>query len=215
MKGMNPQQQGYSVPPPPSNPYDFIVAPEKPPKKKMIGSDSSFAIKIALIVGAAVVVMIVIALIVNILVGGKTNVTDLISIAETQQELIRVATENTTATDPTVIGAGLNTQLVVTTQQQKLITYLETRGAKIGASTLASKKNATTDEQLQQAAAANNFDTVFSQTNIQTLQNYASLLKTSYTNATSTKEKTILATDYNQAQLLLKQWPTPQQATSP
>jgi len=212
---MNPQQQGYSAPPPASNPYDFIVTPGKPPKKKIMGSNDSFVAKLVLIVGGTVILMIVIAVVVNLLIGGKTNVTDLIAIAETQQEIIRVATKNTTATDPTVIGVGLNTQLVLTTQQQKLITYLQTRGAKIGASTLASKKNATTDQQLQQATAANNFDNVFSQINIQELQGYVSSLKTSYINATSTKEKTILATDYNQAQLLLKQWPAPQQATSP
>jgi len=213
--GMNPQQPGVAPPTPESNPYQFIMSPVKPPRKGLFGGmgggNNSFIAKLVLIVGGAVILMIVLAVVVNVFFGGKTNTTSLEDLDATQQEIIRVAAENTQASDQPVINAGLNTQLSVATQQQQLTTYLAGLGVKVGNKALNLDKNAMTDEKLQEATAANNYDSEFTTIMIQELQGYTADLKTDYASATGTKARALLATDYQQAQLLLTQFNTAQQ----
>jgi hypothetical protein len=216
---MNPQQPNGPYPPPPaSNPYDFIMSANKPPKATIVpGGSNSFIMKLVLIIGGAIILVVVTVVVVNVIFGSKTNVSDLTTITETQQEIARVANQNTQISDPTILGAAISARLTVLTQQQLLLTYLNTHGVKVSAKQLALKKDATTDRQLVQAQATSTVDITFTQILRQQLQDYATSLKTAYTNAktTNTKERALLATDYSQTQMLLRQLPAPQTPTSP
>jgi hypothetical protein len=198
-------------PAPGGNPYDFIMSPTKPPKKGVFGGSggghSEFFFKLALIGGGAIVLMAAIAIGVNLFFGGKTNVEDLVQITEMQQEIIRIAALNDQATDQTVLNAAVSTKLSVTTQQQSLLAYLKKHKRIVKSKELSLKQDTTTDKQLREAVASSTFDIVFTQDMRNQLTTYASALKTSYKNSTSTSGKQLLSAEYNQVQLLLAQWP--------
>jgi hypothetical protein len=232
---MNPQQQpGVPLPPPvpgpqpqppipeqpqapaplphnpyaPDDPYRFIMeSPKKnKPKAPSIGGNQ-FLTKIVFFLGAGVILMIAVGVGVNLLFGSKTNTQDIIDIAATEQELIRVATKGSNAADQSVKNAAINTQATVTTEQQEWITYLAKLGKKATPKQLALKKNATTDTQLTQAQATSTFDLKLSQVMRSELQDYAAQLKTAYGRATGKQEKTLLEKHYTHVVLLLEQWP--------
>ncbi|HKU19157.1 MAG TPA: hypothetical protein VJP80_07900 [Candidatus Saccharimonadales bacterium] len=211
---MDQQQPGA----PAGNPYEFIFNPPKPPKRSgRMGmgsvSSNSWGVKIAFIVGGAALVLVILAIIVNLTLGKRTNTAELILITETQNEIARVATQGVNADDQLVRNAAVSTQLTVTSQQQTMLAFLQGRGKKVSTKTLLLKRNASTDKQLTAATAASNFDPVFTQTMVGQLNSYASSVKTAYNNAVNTTERALLANEYNQTQALIKQWPSPQQTT--
>ncbi len=176
----------------------------------MLRNTNSFVGKILLIVGGAVALVVVVGLIVTLIFSGKTNLGTVLKLVETQQEVVRVSglATDTELGDTTVSGAAMNTKLAVTSQQQALVTYLTHHRQKVNAKDLALKKDPKTDQQINQAKATSTLDIVFAQVMRQELVSYAAELKTNYTNASSQTLRAILADDYNQTQLLLKQWPS-------
>lgn len=210
MWGMNPQQYGDYPPAQQSNPYDFITAaPQKPQRSSGGISGNSFVGKLVVIIGGAIIFMVVAAFIVNMLFGNKTNVGSLVGIVQTQQEIIRVAKlSDQVVSDQSIAGTAVNTRLIITTQQQSMVAYMSTQGKKVGKKEMDLKKDTATDKQLSQARATSTFDIVFVQVQTQQLKDYSTALKTAYNNATAKDMKTLLAKDYNETQLLLKQWPS-------
>ncbi len=206
--GMNPEQPGA---PPSGNPYDFIVNPAKQPKQSKFasGNGSSFALRIAVIVGIAVVVMIIVGVGINLLFGQKTNAAVLVDIAETQSELVRVAAQSDQASDQVVLNAATNTRYSVLTQQKLMLLFLTQHKQKVSPKQLLLKKDLTTDQQLAAAHAASTYDAVFTRIMVGQLQDYSTALSQAFKNATSASERKLLKDDYDQVQLLLKQWPTP------
>jgi hypothetical protein len=212
---MEPQQPYGSFPAPPNgNPYDFITNSAKPPKPSgplpSLKNSNSLVGKLVVIIGGAIVVIVVLVIIVNVVFGGQTNLGTVLKLAETQQEIIRVTNlaANNGITDDTVAGSAISTKLAVTTQQQNLVAYLTEHRQKVDSKTLALKKDTTSDQRIAQAKATSTLNIVFPQIVRQQLIDYSAEIKTNYNNATSQSLKKILATDYNQTQLLLKQWPT-------
>lgn len=208
---MNPQQPYGAFPPPPGggNPYDFIMAPPtKPVRSRGLGS-GSLGMKLAVVAGGAVVIIIVLTLLVNLVLGGRGDFSNIISIAKTQQEIARVAGEGKQGiSDQSVAGAAINTRLTMLTQQSRLQTYLATnRQKKLSAKQLGEKRDSLTDKQFQQAKATSTFDPVFTQTLRQQLTDYATELKRAYNHAPGNEGKKLLAADYQQTILLLQQLP--------
>lgn len=201
---MYPQDQ------PGGNPYDFIMNPGTNQQKRgLVGGGNSFVGKIVLIVGGAVVFMIVVAVLLSLFAGNKTNITDLTTLAETQNEIVRVAYIGTSgsATDQSVKNFATTTQFSVQTQQNQLVAYLGTLGTKVSAKQLGLKKDTTTDTKLNAALSNSTFDVAFTQELQNQLTDYAGTIKKMYAGSTSTKEKSLLKTDFEQVQLLLKQAP--------
>lgn len=204
---MDPQQPYGS---PSGNNYDFIMNPERPPKKPIvpqIGGASSFSKKIIFIVGGAFILIILMWIIGGMLGGGGTNTAELTKLVQRQQEVARVSAEGATSSSATIRNAAANTTLSVTSQQQQWIAFLAREGIELKQEQLKLLESAKTDTTLTTARSNNTFDTAFLNIMRTSLTDYAAAVQTDYTNATSERERTLLSKHYEQVQLLLKQYP--------
>ena len=204
---MNPEPAANQEPQ--QNPYDFILSsPPKQPHKGVPGLMSDpFISKLVFLIGGAIVLMVAAAVAVNLFFGSKTNFADLVAVAETQQEMVRVSGMYAAATDQNLINASVTVQASISTQQAAMVNFLKQHSHDVKPSVLAAKQNPQTDTKLATAKQNNNFDSVFAQTLRQELTAYTANLRTYYLNASGKQEKTLLANDFAQTQLLLKQLP--------
>lgn len=203
---MDPYQQ-YQAPQP-GSPYEFILSPSKPPKKKIGLGGNNFALTLAIIVGGAFIFMIILAAILNAF-GSKTlSKGDLITLAQTQNELVRVSqSAAATATQQTTRNLAVTIQLSMITEQKKSLDFLAKNGVKVDDKQLALKQNALTDQQLASAKTTSTFDLVFSQLMQTELENYAKDLKQLNGKAANKTESDLTSTFYSQTQLLISQIP--------
>jgi len=193
---------------PTDDPYRFIMEPPKKPKAAGRGiGGNPFIIKLLFIIGAAMVLMFAAGIAVNFFFSKKTNIQDIVTITQVEQELVRVGSQGTNAADQSIKNASVTTSATLTTQQQQWITFLAQRNRKVPPKELVLKKSAATDQRLNQAQQTSTFDLVFAQIMRAQLQSYAALLKTASNNASNKDEKILLAQQYDDVQLLLEQWP--------
>ena len=224
--GPNPQQQGqfqqhpsgqYEVLPPlPTvqndghsghNPYDFIMSPNmhKTRSSFSLGTGHTFFVRVGLILGGVVVLLIIAGIVISSL-APKGATPGLLSIAERQQEIIRVSTEaakQATTND----GQNLltNVELSITSSQQRTLSLLAAHGVKPNQKVLALDQDSATDTELTNAAAAGNYDAVAAQNIVDQLQQYESLLQSTYKLATANNTKSLLRSEFNGTDLLLTQ----------
>jgi len=187
------------------NPYDFIVNPNTSGVKLGFMNGGGFLKRIMLLVAGLVVVCIVIAIALSALTP-KSSTPGIVSIAERQQEIIRVSTaaaQLTSSQDAQNFVA--NVQVSMTSSQQKVLAYLTAHGKKLSTSDLAIDHSSQTDTTLANAATANNYDSAVAQNLDEQLQTYESLLQTTYKQTTSPPVRAMLQADFNGAALLLKQ----------
>ncbi len=200
------------VVPAPDNNYDFIMSPTRAPKVSGSGDakdaiKSPFVIKLLFIIGGTIAVMIAAAVLLNVFLGNKTNVEDLVAIAQRGQEIIRISGEGDTAADQTIRNAAMNTHLGLETQKQQWLIFLAKYGRKVNDEELALKKDKKTDNKLKAARQTSTFDSTFTLLMRSQLEDYGNALKSAYKGATNKQERTLLNSHYGQVQLLLKQWP--------
>jgi len=195
--------------PGPANHYDFIMNPEKPAKKPSLTgfSGNSFWIKIVALVVGALLIMAVIGVGASLFIGNKTNLQDIVAITQTEQELVRLSDQGRGASDQSVKNAAINTDVSLKSQQNVWLSFLSKRHRKVKPAELSLTKDLTTDTKLKAAQASSTFDTVYTELMRTKLTAYAASLKTAYNKAANPTQKSLLANDYNQTALLLKQWP--------
>ena len=200
---------------PDHNPYDFIMnsgapQPKRPiPLKVPAGGKNGFIVKIALIVGGAIILLIAILIGSSLLSSDDTNTTDLTALAQTQSEIIRVATQGAqNGRDQATKNFAVNTNLSVSTQQLRIVNYLATKGTKLKSKELGLKESDTTTKQLAQAKATSTFDAAFLQIMQTSLDSYSSDLQKYYESSSSSAVKKLLKADYEQTQLLRSQIPS-------
>lgn len=192
--------------------YDFIMNPGKPPRRSLLPSGNSMVGRIVVIAGLGVVLIIAIIIVMS-LFSGSGNMPKLVTVAQKQQELIRISTLATTT------GLGQSSQttknftesclLSLTSAQQQLLNFTSTHGKKISQKELALGKNTATDATLKSAIQATNFDSTYTNIMQTQLATYANSLKSAFSTAKNVNEKQLLSNDYSGAQLLLKQLTTP------
>jgi hypothetical protein len=196
------------------NPYDFILNPAPQPKpaplSKLPGGNNPLIVKIVIIVGGAFVLIIALSIIMSMFNRSDTvNSAALLNIAQTQNEIARVADQGlTNATQQNVKNLSVNTKLAMRTQQQLLIAYMGRNGIKVSSKQLTFKQDAQTDQKFTLAKQTSTFDVVFSQTVQSQLEAYATSLKQLFGTATGENQRTLLSTDYTQTQLLISQVPS-------
>ena len=197
--------QPVGSPAPGSNPYEFITNPGKPPKKQLFGGGGSLTKRLIIVVGGAVALMILLAIGTSLLTsGGSGNVSALKTMVAQQQELARIAAIGAErAQDSSIRAQALTTKLSVTTQQQKLTSYLASRDVKLNEQELIIKLNKDTDKALDAAASSNRFDQAFQEELTKQLNSYAVALQDAYKSTSNEKGKAVLSESFNSTAFIL------------
>lgn len=204
----------YEVVPPPTptsagisnghNPYEFIVNPNKPSRKRSFGKPTS-KLQFGLIIGGAVALLIIAAVVMSSL-KPKGSTPGLIEIAERQQEITRVATAATqTATGQDAKNFVATTYLVALSDQAQILGILKSHGIKLGTKQLATYQSTETDTLLANAATANNYDTAVVQSLSDQLQTYENLLQKTYKQTSNPTSQKMLQSCFTNADKLLTQ----------
>lgn len=196
------------------NPYDFILNPEKPKRVRKFGFGGSNLFKtIAIILGSAFILMLIATIAVNLLAPKTLKKEDVISVAQTQHELIRVTNEAAgSAVQQVTKNLATTVQYTITTQQQATLKLLSTKGVTVEKKQLELKQNADTDQQFTTATSTSTFDTVFTQIIEKQLNSYASNLKQLYEQGGASKsERDLFAKQHTEVQLLISQIPYTQE----
>jgi hypothetical protein len=207
---MNPQQP-YQPPPSPGSEYDFFMSPQKPQRRNPLsglGGGNSMAMRVGIIAGLAFVVMMLLYFALSLL-GGSSNKPNLITVAQDQNELIRVtglattdgATQSAQSTQNFAQSAGLS----LASEQQDLLNFMAANGGKPSPKLLAQTQDSNTDTELNNAIASSNFDTTFVSIMQTQLKSYQAALQIAFKGAHNTTEKQLLSDDYKSAGLLFEE----------
>lgn len=188
------------------------MSPQAPKQRglRLPGVKDPFISKlIILILGIVIGVVVIGVLVANFLGKTQVNVADLTAVAQTQQEIVRVATQGaSTGTQPVTRNFAISVQLSLRTEQLQMVDYLKKQGTKLSTKTLTLKKNTTTDKQLTNASQTSTFDSTFVQIMQNSLVAYNTLLEQSLNRASGANEKKILNADIASANALLQMVPT-------
>jgi hypothetical protein len=198
------QYQGSSS----GSPYEFIMSPNQKPKKRFGFGNGNFAFTIGLIVSGALLFMIIITIVLNMFGGSKVGTADLVTVTQAQNEISRIADQGArTGTQQVTKNLAITIQYTMDTQQKNILNFLAENGTTIDPKDLKLKQNASTDQQLTSAKTTSTFDLVFSQIMQNELTTYANDLKQLHARASSTTEKDMMSSYYEQTQLLISQIP--------
>lgn len=197
---MNPQQPG-------NNPYDFILSPPKAPAPKVyLPGGNGKGARIALALGGIFFLIIVVWIVAALFSKPDPNKTQMVSLAETQQEVVRVVTTGgLQANNQGLKNSSVTIELTVQSHQNQTIAYLKTQNVKVSLKQLALKKSAATDAKLKTATENSAFDQAYGPVIQQELKDYASELKTAYNTATGSKAKALIKNEFADTQKLLSQ----------
>lgn len=191
---------------PQPNPYDFIMngSPQAPKSRiPFSGNTNSTKSKIMIFVGSIVVLIIVGILLMSILGGSKDSTQQLVSIAQEQEEIVRIANLATgKARTQAAVNLSASTAISVSSTQKQIIGLIGKK-AKVDAKKLALKKDLKTDQALTVADQNNNFDEVFTQTLQTELTDYQANLKKAYDTTSNKKSKAVLLTGFNGVDTLI------------
>lgn len=203
---MQPQQ-------PYNNPYDFIVNPQKPQRAPLMsfsgGSGGGMGMRIA-VVGIGLVLLIVVMIVISSLFKGGGNTKNMTSVAQDQAEILRVATlatqsQSNDISQNTTLFFAQNADLSISSEQQKLLSFLSANGAKLSTAQLALKTNNQTTNALTAAAASSTYDTAFLSAMQTDFATYNADLKIAYAASKNPQEQQLLKADYQGAQLLTQE----------
>ncbi len=158
------------------------------------------------IVGIISAVLLIVGLVAAQFLSGGGSTESLVSIAQQQQEIIRVA-ENTqrTSQDESTKGFAYTVALSIGSSQQQLQTYITKKGTKLDSKILALKRNADTDKLLDNAKATSTYDTTAQKVLDGLLKDYVDALKEVYQKTNSNELKEILRSNFKAAKTLLIQ----------
>jgi hypothetical protein len=193
----------------PEQSFDFIMKPEMPVVKRQLPGGSSMAARLALVFGGLLILVIVFAVFKSLL-GGSSNLTSFVAVAQDQQELIHLTT-NATANNQSSLSTDdqnftATAQLSLTSAQTSIATYLQTNGMKaISPKILNLKVSLAIDNQLTAAITADTYDQTYQQIMKNQLAQYQADLNDAYQKITGVHGRALLKSDYHQAQLLTTQ----------
>lgn len=179
--------------------------PGKPSRRNLFAG-SGTALRIGVVVGGILLLIIIFAVLKSLFSGGDTSLPSLISVAQTQEAITQYTQnglQNTVSQNAKNFAVAAN--LAVGSEQQQLLTYLQTNHHKVGNKTLALKTKQDTLTQLTNAATSSTYDSTFTDLMQTQLNDYATALKAAYAANPGPKGRTLLADDYKAVQLLDKQ----------
>lgn len=204
MVDMQPQQPYYGGPAvPPPNQYDFIFNAGNKRSNDWFFSASKQT-KILIVSAAALVLLLVIWIGLSLFSTAPNDATQLTAVAAQQAEITRVAqSASLAAQQSSTKNFAITARLSLTSDEQALLQYLNSRGVSPNTQLLAQGKNANIDKLLQSAISSGTYDQTYREVAKQQLTNYAASLKQTYSTAAGPRERALLTTTYDHAQLLL------------
>lgn len=188
------------------DPYAFFMNPQKPARRGLLNLGGSTNNKWFLIGGVVVALILLFVGISLASSAGKAKSAELVTIAQTQQELIRVATNGTLNASSTDLKNFANTTVIsLSSDQYQLLNLMQKGGRKVSPNELNLTKNTQTDQALSLAQAANTYDTTFASTMDTELSDYENKLNTAASSATTAAGIRLLKQEMSNAAQLDKQ----------
>ncbi len=178
------------------------MEPDKPQRSPIGGSPLK---KYGLIVGVIVAVVLLVIIIIAMATGGKDSSAGLLTIAQEQQELIRVSADGAKNSKSTqLLNFSATAQVSLASSQKDLTAFMAKHGVKTDDKVLALGKDAQTDQALSGALASNTYDTTFNSVIQAELATYVKNLDAAIQTATTKTEQNLLKKQSANAQLLSK-----------
>jgi len=186
-----------------NNPYAFIMSD---PSQNARGSKTSGSTKTRIIIVVIVGVVILIVGIVGFSLltkGSGDNSKPLLSVAQQQAEIIRVAgIGQEKSRNPDIRSLSITTKLSFTTSEQQLVGLLKKK-TKVSESVLSLGKDSKVDTTLAAASLDNRFDEVYKKIITTKLNDYQTSLSQLQKGVLGLNEKKILESSFNQTGLIL------------
>lgn len=203
----NSQFPAAPTPAPQQNPYDFIMndAPQHPKAPFSLPVGKGKTQRILLLGGGALIGIVLLFMLFSIFFGGGGKSQELLTIAQEQVEILRVAelAKNEKAVrNSTTQALAANTSISVQSSHQQVLVLLKKAKVKTNDKILAQKKNSKTDATLVAAARNNNYDEVFTAELQKLLTQYRNDLKKLYPSA-SKSQKPVLEAAFKGTVILL------------
>lgn len=186
------------------DPYGFITNPEQSAKRKISFHFGNTPGQRLVIVGVGFLLLIIIFVFLLSVFNRASNAQKdrLISMAQTQTEIARVAELAGRETDDAnTRSLAINVQLTLESDLQEINDLLAKRGVKLKQKTLDLGKDEATDKALEEAAANNQFDETFNSILKDQLDKYKTLIKSAYDDG-GRLEKQTLQQNYDDVALL-------------
>lgn len=184
------------------------MSPDKPAKRGIKLGGGNLPVTLGIIVGAATILIILIVLFSSLLSGGNSSKSNLISLAQTQTEIMRVSDKGQAGSrSQTVKNLAVTINMSVSSQQHEIIGVLGKNGVKLDEKDLKLKQNGQTDQRLTAAKNTNTFDKEFTQVMQESLEAYANSLRQANGAAKSRTEQELTKKYITQTELLIAQIP--------
>lgn len=195
---------------PQGNPYEFILNPNQAPKKKKMGGlgGNKLVMLAVSIIGGALLIMIILTIVLNALAPKKISTEDLVGLAQTQTELLRVSQQaSRSAVQQVTRNLATTVEYTMVTQQKQTLDVLAQNKVEVSPKELALKQNATTDQKFSTAKVTSTFDKTFTGIIQDELDNYATTLKNLSSISATKSERDRMSDYYRQVQQLISQIP--------
>jgi hypothetical protein len=205
MVDMPPQNQQNQNVPNNQGQYDFFMAPGQAARPKLSGP-TSMKSRIIIVV-SGLVLLVIIASVISAVLNSGPKATDLqTSVAQDQQEIIRLTTAGiNTASSAQTKNFAITTQFTITSEQQQLVAYLAQGKVKVGPKQLALKQSSKADQELATALAAGVYDQSFTEVMTADFTTYVNDLNTAFKKTKGPNGRKLIQQDYTSAQVLIKQ----------
>ncbi len=149
--------------------------------------------------------LIIIIIFLSIILSGPNIESNFTAIAQRQAEIARIADIGADkARESRVNSIATTTRASIASSQNSVISRLAQSGVSLDSSSLAARQSPSTDSELNSAEQANRFDEEFIKILIAELQEYQSLLESTYDQSTSRSDRELLDTLHSEAAVLLK-----------
>lgn len=150
--------------------------------------------------------LIIIIIFASLLGGSSSNTAPLVTVAQEQTELVRVASLGAQkASDQSTQNLAYSISLSLTSANAQLLNYMAINHHKLSPKVLTLKHSSQTDRSLEAALSDSTFDSTLTDIIQSDLNSYMQSLKAAYEANPGPKGRQLLSNQYNGAQLLLKQ----------
>lgn len=199
-----PAPAGQNSEQPDQSPYDFFMETQNQQKKKgPFGGGSKLWL---FIIGGIILLLVIIGVVVAAIMSGNKDIGPELAVAQSQQEIIRVATDGAkNAKSGNLQNFAQTALLTVTSAQLEYQALLSRYGVKLDPKQLALGQNAQSDKALAAALNVNTYDTTFSSIMKSELDKYELKLNEVASKITDKKDQETIQKQNAGAQLLRAQ----------